>query len=118
LDISDGSNGLITLSPPVLDQITNIYGAADRVYVLGTDSSGYGGIVYYDTVADTWTTILTPGEYTVSQMEVNLSGEVLFYGTRNSDSSNVIGKILGSGAIEIISEGTNINVKSIIRITS
>jgi hypothetical protein len=97
-------------------KVTGIYGVIDRIYVLGTDDFGNGGVVYYDINDDTWTTVLTPGDYTVSKMQVNASGDVLFYGVRNSDGATVMGKVFSSGSLTIISENTDMNVQSIIRI--
>jgi len=100
----------------VITNVTGIYGVIDRIYVLGTDDFGNGGVVYYDINDDTWTTVLTPGDYTVSKMQVNASGDVLFYGVRNSDGATVMGKVFSSGSLTIISENTDMNVQSIIRI--
>lgn len=104
IDASGGQASLLTVD--ALHQLTQIAGWEQALFVLGTDSTGSGGIVRYDVSAATFATLLPPGAYNVTKMDVSPTGDVTFYGQRASDGAYVLGTVpAGSSTVEVVSTG-------------
>ena len=107
------SNALIELNGPTfgmthpvgaLNAITDARGAGSSIFVQGTDAAGNGGIVRVDVPAFTQTTILRPGDFTLSAISVSKTGELTFAGLRNSDGKHVLGNVaVGASTYTILS---------------
>jgi hypothetical protein len=75
-------------------------------FILGTDAAGNGGIVAYELASGTVSTLLTPGDYALSAMDVSASCEVTFSGQRASDGAYILGNIpAGGGAVSVLATG-------------
>lgn len=108
----------VRLTPAPLTLVKTIAGYGAYVLVLGTDVSGNGGIVRYDTIANSFTTLLTPGSYTISKMTVSSAGLIGFSGVRNSDAANVIGSIDTAGNVTVTSSSVSSPVTQIQEIST
>lgn len=75
-------------------------------FIVGTDASGNGGIVAYDLASSALSTLLTPGDYALSAMDVAPSCEVTFSGQRASDGAYILGNIpAGGGQVSVLATG-------------
>jgi hypothetical protein len=104
IDVANDVPSLESAAPLVTMQM--LAACDTTAFIVGTDSSGNSGIVAYDPQTATVTTLLTPGEYTLSAMDVASSCEVTFYGQRSSDGAFILGNVpAGGGAVTIIATG-------------
>jgi hypothetical protein len=75
-------------------------------YVRGTDSSGNGGIVRIDIPAFTATTVVPPGDFSLTAMSASTTGGLTFVGQRNSDSAHVVGSVAPGASTYTIQSAT------------
>jgi hypothetical protein len=96
--------------------LTRIAASDTALMILGTDSSGNGGVVKYDPAGPTFSTLLTPGDYTLDTMDVASNGDVTFHGQRASDGAFILGTIPnGTTTVTVVSTGLP-KVSQLIRI--
>lgn len=87
-------------------RITRIAGYEQALFVLGTDTTGASGIVKYEIAGGAFTTLLAPGDYNVSTMDVSPGGDLTFYGQRASDGAFILGNVAaGSTTPSVIATG-------------
>ena len=87
-----------------LSAIVDARGQGNSIFVQGTDAAGNGGIVRVDLPGFTQTTILTPGDFTLSAIALSKTGELTFAGLRNSDGAHVVGNVAaGASTYTILS---------------
>jgi hypothetical protein len=86
--------------------VTLITGCETTVFILGTDDLGNGGIVSYNVADSTFKTLLAPGAYALTKMDVSKTCEVTFYGQRAADGAYILGNIpAGSTQVTVIATG-------------
>lgn len=102
LKLTDDSATQIAI--PTLASVNHISGTGAAIYLLGTDSAGNGGILRFDPATSAFTTLLPPGDYLVSAMEVTGAGDVTFQGQRASDGAGILGVIpAGTTSVSVLS---------------
>jgi hypothetical protein len=88
----------------LFNRIDRILSYSDNIIILGKDGAGNGGLVRYNITAESFTTILAPGEYSISSVDVSASGEISFSGLRASDGARILANIpAGTTTVNIIS---------------
>jgi len=106
VDIVGGTATRLTVEAFVGGTISRIAGYEDALFILGTDSTGSSGLVEYEIATGTFTTLLAPGAYNITTMDVSSGGEVTFFGQRESDGAMVLGNLpAGATTPTIISTG-------------
>ena len=104
LDLSNDVPTLESAAPLATAQMMAACGTT--AFIVGTDAAGNGGIVAYDPATATVSTLLTPGDYSLSAMDVSTSCEVTFYGQRASDGAFILGNVpAGGGSVSVIATG-------------
>jgi len=73
---------------------------AEYIYAFGNDVAGNGTVVKYRISDESVTTLLGGGEYRIGKLDISISGEITFSGTRNSDGIPIIGN-LSTGAAQV-----------------
>lgn len=88
-----------------LTELERAVGVGSTVFILGDDELGNSGIVRFDAVDAAQTTVMPPGEFTLSAIDLSESGELTFTGMRNSDGKLIVGNVAaGSDAYHIVNE--------------
>ena len=111
-----GANQGMTHAVSALNGIVAALGVGSSIFVQGTDAAGNGGIVRVDVPAFTQTTILAPGDFTVSAISVSKTGELTFAGLRNSDGSHIVGNVAAGASTYTILSATAPMVTTLTRI--
>lgn len=91
-------------------------GAANTLFVQGTDAVGNGGITRLDIPAFTATQILPPGDFSLTAISPSKTGELWFAGLRNSDGKRVIGTVPAGSITYTITSETAPNITYLQRI--
>lgn len=119
------SNALVELSGPTfgathavtgLAAIVDARGAGSSIFVQGTDAAGNGGIVRVDVPAFMQTTILPPGDFTLTAISLSAAGELTFAGLRNSDGKHVVGNVAAGASTYTILSAAAPTVTTLTRI--
>jgi hypothetical protein len=93
-----------THAVPGLMTLVDARGAGTSIFVQGTDAMGNGGIVRMDVPGFAATTILAPGDFSLSAISLSKTGDLTFAGLRNSDGKHVVGNVAaGSSTYTILS---------------
>jgi hypothetical protein len=96
---SSGTPTFHTLTTDFLYQ-TALLSYQDTVVVVGTDITETShGIQKFDSLTNTFTTVLPVGTFKIGSTTISQSGEITFTGTRLSSGSGVIGTISSAGIL-------------------
>lgn len=119
------SNALVELNGTMLgtthpvsafNAIVDARGAGSSIFVQGTDTAGNGGVVRVDVPSFTQTTIVPPGDFTLTAISLSKTGELTFAGLRNSDGKHVVGSVAAGASTFTILSATAPVVTTLTRI--
>ena len=87
--------------------VTQVSSSDNYYYIAGNNSSLQPVLIKVDPTTDSYTNLLTPGDFDVYMMTVSNTDEIIFNALRMFDGAIVIGKIDASGTLEILDESLN-----------
>lgn len=81
-----------------MDSVIDAKGAGSVIFIRATDAAGNGAIVRFETSDGGMQTVLPPGEFSLSAIDVSSLGELSFSGVRNADGKRVLGVVAPGGS--------------------
>jgi hypothetical protein len=96
-------------------KITKIIPDDNHLIILGINHLNSFGIERFNTTLNTFSQVLSPGEYTIASLSVSKSGVITFMGRRASDSARVLGTISkDSNKLTIVNQSLNGDISKIV----
>ena len=96
-------------------KISQIISDNNDLIILGSNHLGNSGIDKYNTTLNTFSQVLSPGEYTIVSLSVSKSGVITFMGRRASDNAKILGTISkDTNKLTIVNQSLNGDVSKIV----
>jgi len=113
---TDGIVSKLPYSYFKVTKITMLASSDNYYYIIGTNSSNQKVLIKVDPNGNTYTNLLTTGDYDIYNVVINSADEVEFYALRMSDGKRVLAGLNNAGGITIISVFDESSVTALERI--